>query len=265
MSWLIKRALEFLSGETSTPEPSASADVLAARDALMCLLPLELVYIVLNLAEYWVPDTSVCSVFRAVSASGSPDNNASLCYLVTASIWDSQPDEDEDGEGVRLKLVCVQFKLLSHDQGWAGEVHLQSTYGGHTWFEAAILRPDRSANPTLRSWLAGALRGPTRMEPSGGYDPALEVPTGSDSDDGAENTRWELQRNFCASRHPYSHTVTWTAEGSTTGTAHGAGDGMGFVERLRAGDRIAVVARAQYPQWCNKVEQVEVTVHYALA
>ncbi|KAJ7032520.1 hypothetical protein C8F04DRAFT_654139 [Mycena alexandri] len=260
MSWLIKRALTFFSGES--PDTSLSArltDVVAARDALVCILPLELVYIILDLAEYWVQVKSACTLPRAVAASNSPTHNASLCYLVTAPILDH--NQHLDGEdGVRLKPVCVQFEILSRDQGWVGDDHLRSTYQGHTWFEAAILRPSRTTDPTLHSWLDGAIRGPAKMDASIGYHAALEV-----TSDDAKSTRWELQRNFCASLFSYSHVVTWNVEVSTTGTASGAGEGEGFVERLIAGDRIAVVARAQYPQWCNNVAQVVVTVHYALA
>jgi hypothetical protein len=74
-----------------------------------------------------------------------------------------------------------------------------------------------------------------------GYDPLLEVaaPHGG--------TRWELQRNFCASRDYREHFVSWDSnEGHASLPADntGAGDGAGFVACLAAGDRISVIARA---------------------
>ncbi|KAJ2933876.1 hypothetical protein H1R20_g3216, partial [Candolleomyces eurysporus] len=44
----------------------------------------------------------------------------------------------------------------------------------------------------------------------------------------------------------------------------GAGWGYGFVRELTPGDRIAIYARAQYPGWVNHVGAVEIRMYYSM-
>ncbi|KAJ7080207.1 hypothetical protein B0H15DRAFT_953698 [Mycena belliarum] len=207
-------------------------DLVSARDSLLLFCPPELVYLILDLAEYWA-----CAIYTRsdedapveVSASSAPSYNAALVYLNTGPILAAENDDS-----VRLKVVRVAFTTVSHDQGWCSD-NIAGTYFGHTWFEAAILR---------------AQRGTVSEEVPG--------PEG--------RTRWPVQRNFTASTEFREHSVVWNAgatapQGSTTG----GGDGAGFIEQLAPNDRISVVARALYPGWRNIVRRVTVSVHFGLA
>ncbi|KAJ7153980.1 hypothetical protein C8R43DRAFT_864605, partial [Mycena crocata] len=132
-----------------------------------------------------------------------------------------------------LKPKGVKYVIASHDQGWCSDPGIEGgTYRGYTWFEAAILRPTQM--PT------------TFVEPGfqlddavTAYDPTLEVEAPD------ESTRWMVERNFTASMESRQHSVSWYTDATTLpGSEIGCGDGVGFVSRLAAGDRIALLGRA---------------------
>ncbi|KAJ7705704.1 hypothetical protein B0H16DRAFT_1346082 [Mycena metata] len=240
------------------PFPPAVEDLVAVRKALVCIMPMELVYVVLHLAEYWVEDTTERTESHRVSASATPGNSASSYSLVTA------PIRELDAEDIHLKIMRVKFTTVSHDQGlgWGGEPSTEGTYRGWTWFEAAILRRSQVVPRVLSldTWMSNATHGVIPMDASVGYDPAAELK------DSTGKSRWNVQRNVTASNQFREHTVTWEADGSVApATDSGAGDGANFLEQLSPGDAIAVVARALYPGWCNYVDRVKVTVYYSLA
>ncbi|KAJ7648812.1 hypothetical protein DFH06DRAFT_1050129 [Mycena polygramma] len=231
-------------------------DLLATRDILLHLFPLELVYIILDLADRRVRTKSVRAQHAHVAAARWPDNNASLCYLLTPPMLNSYTHNDET---IHLRISSVEFTTSSHDQGWCSEAGLQGTYAGHSWFEASIMRPGRA--PNADTWITLAEDGPVKLDPKIQYDPMLEVPRSSPNN----KTRWMVQRNLCAHREFREHVVTWGSRTVARESDTGAGDGAGFVTQLRAGDRIAVIARAQFPGWTNVVERVDVSVSYSLA
>ncbi|KAF8177350.1 hypothetical protein K438DRAFT_2041672 [Mycena galopus ATCC 62051] len=121
------------------------------------------------------------------------------------------------------------------------------TNHGHTWFEAAIMRPIQVDESMLSS--------EAQVSPK-----ATEVP--------AKNgcTRWNVQRNFCADDEAYrEYIVIWDADGTSIASAEGgAGQGVDFISCLEPGDKIAVIARARYPGWANYVQSAQVSVYYSL-
>ncbi|KAJ7167865.1 hypothetical protein C8R46DRAFT_996065 [Mycena filopes] len=243
--------------EPASPDGSFSPsvkDLLAARDALLCILPLELVYILLHLAEYWVHDTTERAEYHNIHNPST--HNASVCYLLTS------PIRRLDADTERLKIMRVVFKTVSHDQGWGGEDGTQGSYRqSYTWFEAAILRrPLAAASSESDSSIGHAPGADTGMT----YDPAFEVAKVDDVE-GSPGTRWMVQRNVVATDDFCKHSVAWPTPALPAPANSGAGDGAGFVERLDGGDVIAVVARAIYLGWCNHVKSVRVAVYYALA
>ncbi|KAJ6480593.1 hypothetical protein C8R47DRAFT_1218782 [Mycena vitilis] len=133
-------------------------------------------------------------------------------------------------------------------------VSFVGTCPGCSWFEAAILRPSQAPNSEP------CINAPVELD-SAAYDTKLEVegagPEGNES-------RWPVQKNFCASNESREHVLTWNAGAVASQSDTGSGDGEGFVERLKAGDRIAVIARARFPGWSNVVERVEVSLSYGL-
>ncbi|KAJ7676794.1 hypothetical protein DFH06DRAFT_1079894 [Mycena polygramma] len=231
-------------------------DVLAARDILLQFFPLELVYIILDLAHYWVHMKSVRAQHTDVAADFSATNNVSLCYLLTSPMLQGCTHE---GETIRLRIASVKFTTFSHDQGWCSDESLRGTYAGYSWFEAAILRSSQAPNTV--PWIALAEDVPVGLDERFFYDPKLEV-----RGEGAahDQRRWAVQRNLCADREFREHVINWNAGAVASVSDKGAGDGEGFVGQLRSGDRISVIVRAVFPGWSNVVERVEVSVSYRL-
>ncbi|KAJ7267130.1 hypothetical protein C8J57DRAFT_1068232 [Mycena rebaudengoi] len=201
-----------------------------------------------------------------VAAAPSNDNNASLCCLITPSI----PTSDDIGiPGAQPKIKKIIFRTVSCDQGWGGEPADRGTYNGSfTWFEAAIFPPTRSeAMPSDLVRLDRTVQQPAEI-PGRGYHHRLEVVNIAHPD---RPSRWRIQTNVCASSHPKEHTVIWEADARREGEDHdsqavseGSGDGAGFINSLTPGDRVAVIARAIYPMWVNKLQHIEVFIYYTI-
>lgn len=71
---------------------------------------------------------------------------------------------------------------------------------------------------------------------------------------------WYLQGNR-VSAESEMYRVVWGRGGSSEGN-EGKGDGEGFLEELRMGDKVVVWARARYPGWQCIVESVDVLVYF---
>ncbi|KAF7348982.1 hypothetical protein MVEN_01419200 [Mycena venus] len=288
------------SSASSAPKDPLELSVhhlVATRDLLLIFFPPELVYVILDLAEYWAQVKSARAQAVQLSTFGSADADASMCYLVLPAILEHElyADADVDAEStIHVKVRRVQFTTVSHDQGWCSDPALRGTYRGSTWFEAAILRPSQAQAPSpsppptppptqtqTQTQTQPPHHGPPAsapppagLDPALGYDPVLEVASAAADGDGRR--RWNVQRNFCASNDHRAHVVAWGAvvhppnsnsdPGAESENADtGAGCGAGFVECLVPGDRIAVIARARYPGWSNFIQRVEVSVYYGLA
>jgi len=90
-------------------------DVAAVRKDLLNFLPLELVDVILDTAEYW-PRVSTLQEIPIVVV-----NNQTCCYLITDPMpGPSHPDESGDFQQHR-SIRKVRFKIRSHDQGWGGK------------------------------------------------------------------------------------------------------------------------------------------------
>ncbi|KAJ7879351.1 hypothetical protein B0H13DRAFT_2543699 [Mycena leptocephala] len=237
-------------------------DLVSARDACRRFFPLEIVFKILDLADYWVRTTSARAHWHRV---------------FTAPVL-GRARQGSETDDIRLKVMRVKFTTVSHDPGVNWIVRGAYPEINASWFEAAILRPSLMpggtapvATPAPYEWLTGAADSPTTppcqwltraiaspipMLAIDGYSPSIEVRDASGS------SRWTVQRNVCVSNVYQQHTVTWGADNATT---LGAGDGEGFLEKLEPGDRIAVITRALHPGRCNHVRHVEVSVYYSLA
>ncbi|KAJ6606884.1 hypothetical protein B0H10DRAFT_2070560 [Mycena sp. CBHHK59/15] len=235
-------------------------DVFEVRKFLLHFIPAELANIIIDEARYWPRVIAQQEMHVDVSASASPGNNAFLCYLVTPPI---PTVEDLESPDVAPRVKMVRFTTLSCDQGWGGLEPDRNTYNGSwTWFEAAIFRPTQpGAAQSERVWLRHALEGPVEF-PRIGYRSGIEVKNLVDGE-----SHWQVQRNVTASNLLKEHTVVWVADDLAAEPElvnNGSGDGAGFVNLLSPGDSIAVIARAQYPGWVNRVRQVDVLVYYAV-
>ncbi|KAF8147990.1 hypothetical protein B0H34DRAFT_270965 [Crassisporium funariophilum] len=260
-------------------------DVLTVRDYLLGFVPLELAGMITDAAQYWPRATidfkAENNVEWKVSASDSPRNVATGCCLLTPKLADLIALDKP------AVVMAVRFTLVSHDQGWGGEsysgtsalwtnssfvdTYLLDIYdGSYTWFEAVIVRdfiddsvespssprPPPSNNPHERE--TGIMRRihdalNTREETT---NPKVITVKNTNNDCDV----WELQRNRRANKEYRCHKILWTNEDAESADVPGAG----FVQSLRMGDRIAVIARAQYPGWVNHVDSVEVEVSYSV-
>ncbi|TFK60617.1 hypothetical protein BDN72DRAFT_828816 [Pluteus cervinus] len=169
--------------------------------------------------------------------------------LVTKSIPE-KPQRVRENEGDRTpEIKRVVFRLESCDQGWGGEHCVDPYDGSYTWFEAVIYRPDVSETPDPRAEMAlpGAFTG-----------------QGTRGDDKLVNSEWVIQRNKRADVEYRRHEVVWTKESNFEWDGSvGCGTGKGFVESLKFGDKIGIIARAQYPGWVNKIKHAEVEVVFS--
>lgn len=63
--------------------------------------------------------------------------------------------------------------------------------------------------------------------------------------DESDKYAWYLQGNKVAVARPLTHNVIWSVAENETEGNEGAGKGDGFLDELRAGDRVLVWARAR--------------------
>ncbi|EAU86681.1 hypothetical protein CC1G_07339 [Coprinopsis cinerea okayama7 len=257
LKWATPRTTRFVPTEQ---------DVLAVEGYLLPYLPIEVINIILDEAEYW--PHLICSREsdppRRVIASASPDHNMSVCYLISPKI-----SEYCLTRRTKLKVRRIVFHTLSHDQGWGGDAGLTGLYeGSYTWFEAAIFRnlegnDDSDPDEIARSVQSLENRGSDFSRP-------FQV---SNPDTGKKV--WLLQKNVRASHDEVMHEIVWdgkdvpreadglTSEEEAT-SEKGSGLGYGFVRQLQAGDHIAIFARAQYPGWTNHVVGVDMQIFYSM-
>lgn len=137
-------------------------------------------------------------------------------------------------------------------------VSLGTYRGSYTWFEACILRP--VPYPSGSGSTSDSL-GPAEVFLQEIEDGPLDW-SFEDNDSDSLGTgftlvevdgrkRWHIQRNVHVSLELKDHEVVWTERDGGPARNElevnddtGTGNGWGFVRALRAGDRIAVLARA---------------------
>ncbi|XP_006456293.1 hypothetical protein AGABI2DRAFT_195472 [Agaricus bisporus var. bisporus H97] len=241
-------------------------DVLCVRRALSTRIPYELVDIVLNLAQYWVYASTRRDTLLQVQASNEPLFNAKWIYMLSDPI---PPMFDANGHVVPTQIQSVHFSINSCDQGWGGFPEYKNVYrNSYTWFEASIIRSSSSSS-SQPLWLFEALHKPVNL-----YTTSLTPAPSSrcsitelHSPYKNRKKRWLVQMNVQASRHVRRHDIMWYPNSPHEleyDEKTGSGRGFGFVDALRAGDRIALVARALYPGWENNVQSAEIEIAYQI-
>jgi hypothetical protein len=238
-------------------------DVFAVRRSLLVFVPVELANLILNEANYWPKATLNFDPEDPLVLS---DRDATVCCLVTSKIRDLLLN------GPYMIVKMIRFKIVSHDQGWCDENHFSERYkGSYTWFEAIIVRDFIQHTPTMgpsdeTEMICQALdhRG---LEGDNNYN-NCEVVTVKTPDDEKCDT-WKIQRNERASGEYQLHTVIWTEEEeevideSILMNETGRGLGRGFVRSLKKDDRIAIMARAEFPGWVNHIKSIELEIYYS--
>ncbi|KAI1791634.1 hypothetical protein LXA43DRAFT_387959 [Ganoderma leucocontextum] len=229
-------------------------------------LPAELVLDIMDLADYH-PTVSIEreKLVKLRADEHTPgDSCSSRLYLIGPPIPGGKEDEN-------WRMRKVTWYLEGRDQGWGGEQ--PGTFNGAwSWYEACIFRPDPSPdsletakmqNEHLDAFMDTYYL--YRNTPD--MVPVLEqhrvgwslVPT----DEG--KVVWHVQSNKVAEKEYGTHTVKWR-DGLSVDAAdakvHGCGDGRGFVEALRPGDRVGLLMHAQYPGWQNTLRHASVELMY---
>ncbi|KAK0234941.1 hypothetical protein EDD85DRAFT_773461, partial [Armillaria nabsnona] len=231
-------------------------DVLSVKYILRnCGLPVEIIDDTLDFAQYWPRIYTRRSLEADAAAdrqAGQTFPNADRCYIVSPPI----------PQGVKVR--AVKFVIESCDQGWGGEPGhrgtLDWTYeGSWTWFEAAIIRGEPW-------WLNEVLGRPTDLYRDGlvadvrSAARAAEVRSHEE-----EGSRWHVGVNVTAEGSYKEHTNVWlrTDEGIKQQSMRGLlGLSHEFVRLLEPGDRVALMARAMFPGWVNKVKCASIDVFY---
>jgi len=222
-------------------------DVTSVRDLFQTYLPLELINLILDFAEYWPCircDSNRKADVVAPSVGGS---EATWLYLM------SPPIPEPDGKHRKIRRVI--FQTESRDQGWVNDPQIRGTYNDSwSWFEAMIFRASSSS---------------CRLDPinlgvnysSSDLKQLFPLP---------DPNGWLVQHNVVASNEPRSHTVIWTefedeaAHHNPSSLKGREGLGHELVRSLEPGDRVMLIAKARFPGWANHVSSGSIEIYYSL-
>ncbi|BGP40299.1 hypothetical protein JCM10449v2_004258 [Rhodotorula kratochvilovae] len=227
-------------------------DVLKVLDIFgqQARLPAELALQIVELAEYWPSVTRSWTGDTVVSA-GMHGRRTVQTRLVTPPLPDIP-----GAPAVLVRRVSVWTD--SRDQGFSSfPQHHRTREASSSWFELVLLRavPPGSTHPALPPVLGMEnlpQRGdPPTVAPGTAYAPHRTLRLHSNLHSTADfvpfTSMLALERNGC----------TATPGGCT------ADEARELLREARAGDRFAVRACAQYPQWVNRVRACAIKVEIA--
>ncbi|EKM76051.1 hypothetical protein AGABI1DRAFT_122919 [Agaricus bisporus var. burnettii JB137-S8] len=224
-------------------------DVAEVRHMFLFKLPYELVDIILEEAQCWAYTSTECYSFHSIRASSSPSFNASHIILISEPIPDCS------------KVKTIQFRIHSQEfkTGYFTG-RFRNPYDSYTWFEASILRPLDLPQPLPQSAMSTnhSLNANKLMEL--GW---MEIANPRDG----RNRRWPVQANATSAPSKLHH-VTWGSMDDAGKTLFddewdsetGQGPGLGFIETLRAGDRIILLGRALFAGYENHVFSTKIEI-----
>ncbi|KAK0473617.1 hypothetical protein IW261DRAFT_1503771 [Armillaria novae-zelandiae] len=163
----------------------------------------------------------------------------------------------------RAKVRAVRFVTNSCDQGWVDEKGCKGTYDGSwTWFEAAIIR----GKPW---WLEDVSKGtPVDLCKEGSTEEMRSEAQAAEvrSDELDDSSRWHVGVNVTATPKAQRHTKVWLRTDCQVVHYKSMRGILGledeFVRLLEPGDRVALMARAMFPGWSNKVTEASIDVYF---
>ncbi|KAJ3877408.1 hypothetical protein F5879DRAFT_978334 [Lentinula edodes] len=231
-------------------------DVVDVREFMLSFLPIEIIDLILDFAEYW-PCLRVDSnsEIEAV-ASSTITLEATWLYLISPPI---PPREISGTDSRHRRIRKVTFEMESHDQGWTSFPENRGTYkGSWSWFEAIIFRA--SVSPC---WL-DLNSDPFNLGATFNAQDIKELfpepnPNG-----------WLIQSNIVASNESLSHSVTWTEfedeEAHVDPTSLKGREGLGheLIRSLEPGDKIMLMAKSKFPGWANHVYEGSIEIYYSV-
>ncbi|GCB24819.1 hypothetical protein AAWM_07704 [Aspergillus awamori] len=222
------------------------------------LLPVEIVDMIVDAAEYWASSESVLEGETVIRKDQDQIilTTVPLCYDVQALNTPSPKPLPH-----RTTHPCRQiiFTIASHDQGWGGGPGSRGQYGGsYSWFDTEVIH---SAHQNRAANNQPPPQGPFHFGPD---HPNL-LPTAR-----------KLQSNKTAVPGSQKHTIVWHYQDDiapdsneaeeierTQGRGRATLDGS-QVRTLEIGDAIAVWGRARFGGWSNHVQRVSVRVFWAV-
>ncbi|KAI2135068.1 hypothetical protein LOZ67_005521 [Ophidiomyces ophidiicola] len=244
--------------------PSVS-DVLCAREMLARRrrLPVEIVDVILDHAEYWASAETVAAAGVCIAQDGDAE------VLRTRGLCEHPSSSRPLPHRTQHPCRKIRFTIHACDQGWGGS----SNNSNHP---ATFLR---------RNPLTGRDEPvPARYEGSYSWFDAYRIPANTDTDDDAPDfsaathflpTDTRLCSNAVADRAVAARVIEWhftDAEDDddaarTVELAEGRGratlDGR-VVRAMGVGDAVSVWARARFPGWQNDVRRVAVRLFWAV-
>ncbi|TBU35493.1 hypothetical protein BD311DRAFT_4301 [Dichomitus squalens] len=225
-------------------------------------LPMELVLDIMDLAEYYPAVFAERSdpVRMRSDQHTRGDNCSALLYLVSPPL-----PAGKERESWRMK--SVMWHIEGRDQGWGGEQ--QGTFhGSYSWYEACILRPINYDPETLEAQsdhLDAILSTHDPHRTTADLVPFAQQQGWTLVPNAEDRYAWHVQSNKVAEAAFGRYAVEWRAGQSfdtQDAEEHGYGNGTGFLQALRPGDRVGLVMRAQYGGWENLLRHADVKLVY---
>ncbi|KAJ8089253.1 hypothetical protein PM082_014501 [Marasmius tenuissimus] len=228
-------------------------------------LPPELASIIISLAQY---HARIVVHRHATIVYESKDYfDIEIGHTSVAGLYLISPPIPSPEEALRVK--SVKFRMLASDQGRSSNGGDGTYHNSYTWFEATILQPTTTSSLDILnfedSWPNGVRL--TSATPSDALDVLREhgVQFRSTMD---ERVVWKVHNNITARSEPQEYCVEWVAGEKVDlteekeGMGIGMGDGEGFVQSLKHGDKIALWARATRQGTINRVGEASIVIDY---
>ncbi|KAK0717467.1 hypothetical protein B0T26DRAFT_675767 [Lasiosphaeria miniovina] len=265
------------------PSPN---DALAARLLLHGLrigrdgknLPAELALRIANLADY---RTCLASCRHELAHFSANDFWRPGPRADVAGLYLTSPALPRVPGGRKVRAKWVTFQLRGADQGWADFGGHGTFRNSHTWYEASILRrveraegdggdvaeeeeeeeeeeedDDDDDDVALKTTLT------VHRQSVEDFGPALEG-FGWRLVKNSDKVAWRVHNNVTARSELGYYRVDWVAGVPTqVDDPLAMGDGAGFLEAMRAGDRIALWARAEQQAWVNTTAEATIELAY---
>lgn len=223
----------------TSPDPVSTIIKIALL--LRFRLPADLVPVVLDHAELWVPIATATSLRQDVdkiSQTQSPKLQVALTVPKA---------------GIRR----VRFTIVSRDQGWSSYGKDHGTYNGSwTWFEAGVrgLHRDRHVPEQAERETSDQAQLLILGDVLCTHRNALDEDHKLRCEPHVQFYKYgskELMRNVHAGHDFKEHVIEWSVD-------HPDDDIARTVRELKRGCRIEVAAHARFPGWVNYVKSVKI-------
>ena len=231
-------------------------DVFEVQGLLARFAPPELILHILDLADY---RPRVCaSRHDAVSYRVNDFSWRPGLVAFVAGLYLRTPALPAPRSGAPIRATRITFQLRASDQGWADFGGHGTYHNSHTWFEASILRrkpghgdddeSDEAAlnsDEVLRNPFNTIERAEERLAELGWHLVRRDDDGGGG--DGTVRASWFVHTNITAHALYHNYRVSWV-RGVVDEVPRNPlvmGDGRGFLDALRPGDRVVLWALAE--------------------